>query len=515
MEKLSVKDVLEGRVEQGQRAGGLYLVARKQQATGKNNKAFLKLTLQDKTGQLDARVWHDAETVGATFEQGDLVEVEGLVDSFQGKAQLTVDKLSKHGGEGIDRAEFEFAAPAEAPREKAAGCGEGMVGALRAELAKVSDPHVRTLLLGFMDDPEIAPRLRRAPAAKEIHHAYPGGLAEHMLSCVRLAQRLADHYPMVDRDLMVAGAFLHDLGKVNELSYDKGGTGYTDEGRLVGHLVMTAQWIHERAGQIPGFPKELELHLTHIVLAHHGRMEFGSPKLPHTLEAFLVHELDEIDSRVNSWLSQMARSPGDRWSEPSKGFERLLWKGATPTEEGRRKGAAWKQLRKGKGEKKRKEGAPAEGGAPAPQREPREPREPRERRERPQREERGAEARPGEARGAERPQREERPAREERGAEARGGGEARGGAEGERRGPKILKRAEGGRPAAGEPKLTFKPFSALGGPEEAEGVEGELAPVPVETAGQPVREEPEAATTETLPATGPEDLTTGEKLETT
>ncbi|WP_373047991.1 3'-5' exoribonuclease YhaM family protein [Vulgatibacter sp.] len=484
MDKLWVKDV-----EEGQRASSVFLVAKKQQATGRNGKTFLKLLLQDKTGHLDARVWHDAETVGATFEQGDFVEAEGQVESFQGKPQLTVERLAKTGEQ--DRAEFDYNAP-EAPaapqREepRRGGVGEAAVQQLRQELARVGDPHVRALLLSFIDDPEIGPRLKRAPAAKEIHHAHPGGLADHMLSCVRLAQRLADQYPMVDRDLLVAGAFLHDLGKVNELSYDKGGTGYTDEGRLVGHLVMTAQWIHERAKTIGGFPRELELHLTHIVLAHHGRLEYGSPKLPMTIEAFLVHELDEIDSRVNSWLSHMARSPGERWAEPTKGYESLLWKGAMPTEEGRRQGPAWKQLRRGKGEKKK-----------------------RERGERQQVSAAEAALVPGEnvpAPGPERRERRERPAREERApreaAQREGGAERRG------PGPKILKRAEGGAPRGGEAKLTFKPFSALTEEPETPGAEGELTPMPVETgagAEESVMAQPEAATTESLPETGPEE----------
>lgn len=476
MDKVRVKDVVVG-----QRAGGVFLVARKQQAVGRNGKAFLKLLLQDATGQLDARIWNDVETVAPIFDTGDLVEAQGQVDSFQGRPQLTIDRIVKAEGDPTSE-EFAWAAPPQeaAPRE---GRGDSTVQQLRAELARVSDPHVRALLLSFIDDPEIAERLRRAPAAKEIHHAWIGGLAEHILSCVRLAQRLADHYPMVDRDLLVAGAFLHDLGKVRELDWDKGGTSYTDEGRLVGHLVMMAQMIHERAKTIGGFPRELELHLTHIVLAHHGRLEYGSPKLPMTLEAFLVHELDEIDSRVASWLAQMARAPGDRWAEPTKGYEALLWKGAMPTEEGRRKGPAWKQFRGGGKKKRKKEKrAPEErqeqvAAAPAPQR------------ERPAREERRDEGR--EAR------REER--REEKRDERRGPG------------PKILKRAEGGGAPKAEPKLTFKPFSALTEEPETPGAEGEITPEPAAAAAatppaaEAVMAQPEAATTETLPETGPEE----------
>lgn len=350
MDRLWVKDL-----QIGQPAAGIFLVARKQTGVGRTEKPFLRVLLQDRTGQVDARVWERVEELSPLFEVGDRVRVEGRVASFQGKPQLTIERLEKFEGEA-DPADFEYTPPTPPP---AKGSGEAQVAQLREELARVEDPHVRALLLSFIDDPEVASRLARAPAAKEIHHAYAGGLVEHILSCVRLARRLADHYPMADRDLLIAGAFLHDLGKIQELSWQKGNITYTDEGRLVGHLVITAQWIAERAKVITGFPKELEMHLTHLVLAHHGRLEYGSPKVPHTIEAFLVHALDEIDSRMNQMLGQMARSPGEKWAEPQKHWERLLWKAPAPTEGGRLRGAP------GRARKKKKRREPAEA-APAP-----------------------------------------------------------------------------------------------------------------------------------------------------
>jgi len=152
---------------------------------------------------------------------------------------------------------------------------------------------------------------------------------------MRLSQRIADHYPVLDRDLLLAGALLHDIGKVSELAYANGGVGYTDEGRLVGHLVMTAQAIHAKAAAIPAFPKALEHHLTHLVLAHHGQLEHGSPKLPVTLEAYAVHAIDALDARLASWLELMAKDPSDTWTEPTRLTERHLWKGPPPTRAGR------------------------------------------------------------------------------------------------------------------------------------------------------------------------------------
>jgi len=434
MDRSWVKDI-----QTGQRAAGVYAVARKQQAMGKNGKPFLKVLLQDKTGQLDARVWNQAEELAGLFEAGDRVRVEGPVASFQGRPQLTIEAIEK-SPDMSNPEDFAYEAPAQEPK---AAQGEASFGPLRAELSKVSDPHVRALLFSFLDDPDIAAKLRRAPAAKEIHHARPGGLLEHLLSCVRLAARLADHYPMADRDLLLAGAFLHDLGKISELSYDKGTTTYTDEGKLVGHLVMTATWIHEKASAISGFPKDLEHHLVHLVLAHHGRLEYGSPKLPMTIEAYLVHALDEIDSRIDAMLGQMARSPGPKWTDPQKSHERMIWKGPAPTEAGRRRGSPAKGWGKARGERKEKrEGHAVEGATQAP---------PRERR---MRERAVAEPAGHAAPSAPHVTEASVPALREGG---------------ERRGPKILKRAEGAKPARGE-KLTFKPFSAFTEPTgEPEG----------------------------------------------
>ena len=236
---------------------------------------------------------------------------------------------------------------------------------IRELVERVGDPHVKALLLAFLDDPMVAQRLPTAPAAKGIHHAQRGGLAEHILSVMRLGQRVADHYPMLDRDLVLAGALLHDIGKVQELAWDGGATRYTDEGRLVGHIVMTAQAIREKAARIPGFPPLLEAHITHGVLAHHGQLEYGSPKLPMTLEAYVVHAIDSLDSRIDSWLDLMARDPGETWTEQTKLYERHLWKGPAPP-------PAAAPRSRGRGRRPR--GArPARGAAATPPRPPASP----------------------------------------------------------------------------------------------------------------------------------------------
>lgn len=201
-----------------------------------------------------------------------------------------------------------------------------MFAEVRALVATVRQPHLRELLLGLLDDPEIGPAFRTAPAAKGIHHPFVGGLCEHTLSVLQLGWRICDHYPQLDRDLVTAGCLLHDLGKTRELSATEGGFDYTEEGRLVGHLIIATQWIHERAARIEGFPRELELHLVHLVAAHHGRLEYGSPKEPATLEAMVVHAVDELDSRVSSFGLLFDQAEGS-WTDRRNIYGTRLYKG--------------------------------------------------------------------------------------------------------------------------------------------------------------------------------------------
>lgn len=332
----------------------VFKVTRKTRATARSGKTFLVVGLGDRTGEVDARVFERVEALEPAFDAGDLVLVRGHVTQFQGKPQVLLESVDRLDPEPIDPTEFQVPAPPPTPTPTAAPPpatasqpraapdslrsapdGARAVAQIRELVERVSDPHVKELLLAFLDDPVVAQRLPSAPAAKGIHHAHRGGLAEHILSVMRLGHRVADHYPVLDRDLLMAGALLHDIGKVQELAWDGGNTRYTDEGRLVGHLVLTAQAIREKAARIPGFPPLLEAHVTHLVLAHHGQLEYGSPKVPMTLEAYVVHAIDSLDSRIDSWLDLMARDPGENWTEQTKLYDRPLWKGPVPTHRGR------------------------------------------------------------------------------------------------------------------------------------------------------------------------------------
>ncbi|HET8725008.1 MAG TPA: HD domain-containing protein [Anaeromyxobacteraceae bacterium] len=330
MEKTWVKDIKEG-----ERVKAIFAVARKAVPTAKSGKTYLAATLVDRTGELEARSFDRVEELAALFDEKDLVEVEGAVGSFQGRPQLRIESVARvdAAAAAIDLAEFAWVPPPE-PRkpEKAPepDAGDAIWTELLGLVEAITDPHVKDLVKAFLADDDVAARLRRAPAAKTVHHAYPGGLLEHTVSCIKLSHRVADQYPQLDRDLLVAGAFFHDIGKIRELGYERN-VEYTDEGRLVGHLVMAAQWIHEKARRV-GVPRDLEQHVVHLVLAHHGKLEYGSPKAPATLEALVTHFIDDLDSRMNSWVGLMGREGGTRrWTDAQNVHGHHIWRGTLPT----------------------------------------------------------------------------------------------------------------------------------------------------------------------------------------
>lgn len=318
MEKTFVKDIHDK-----DSVNTTFLVTRKTLITNRA-KPFLALMLRDRTGDIDARAWENAENLAGLFERGDHIRVEGSVLQYQGRLQLRVDTLEKVDSEGVDPADF------TGPTKPAPG--DRAIAQILDIAERIQDPNLKALAQSFLSDEAIMEPLRRAPAARSIHHSSPGGLAEHTLSVMRLVQRIADHYPMADRDLLVSGALLHDIGKMREMSLERQAE-YTDEGRLLGHLMIGAQMVHERCAQIPDFPQELETHLVHIILAHHGSLEFGSPRLPQTLEAILVHHLDDLDSKVGALMEIYQRDPSENetWTDFQKAYGRHFFKGATPT----------------------------------------------------------------------------------------------------------------------------------------------------------------------------------------
>jgi 3'-5' exoribonuclease len=273
----------------GERVRSIFLLTRCDVRTRQSGDSYLVLELSDKSGRIGGRMWDNAEATVASVTAGDYVWVEAVVDTWQSTAQLKVDQM-RPADEDVDPRDF-LPASAVDPEE--------MYVELLDLVGTVTNPHLRSLLDNTFADPEIKQRLQRAPAGIKLHHAYVGGLLEHTLSVVRLADKVASHYDFLDRDLLLAGAFLHDLGKIWELSYDQS-FDYTDEGRLVGHLLLETAWLSKRIDEIEGFPPSLASHFLHLLASHHGLHEHGAPVAPVRPEALALHYVDDLDSKMSA-----------------------------------------------------------------------------------------------------------------------------------------------------------------------------------------------------------------------
>jgi 3'-5' exoribonuclease len=267
-----------------------FLVQYKDIRQKKTGEPYLSLILGDRTGEIDAKMWDNVSEVMDTFERDDFLKIRGLLQVYQNRLQLTVHKLQKQTDTDIDFADY-FPASLRQPDE--------MFAELMNVIAAVQNVHLRELLLAMMSDPEISRRYKIAPAAKSIHHAYIGGLIEHVLSLCALAKMTAQHYPHIDADLLMTGVVLHDIGKIHELTYDRS-FGYSTEGQLLGHIIIALRMVDEKIRLIPNFPPKLRTLVDHLIISHHGELEFGSPKVPLLPEALLLHHLDNLDSKMES-----------------------------------------------------------------------------------------------------------------------------------------------------------------------------------------------------------------------
>lgn len=278
---------------------GLFLVQAKDVRQKKSGDVFLSLTLADKTGEIDAKMWDQAADVMDTFDRDDFIRVKGVVQIFQNKPQLTIHKLQPVAEREVDLADF-FPSSKRDPEE--------MFQELRGHVAAMTNPHLKALLEALLGDADIAAKFKRAPAAKSIHHAWLGGLLEHVLSLVKLGQFTAQHYPEVDGDLLLTGIVIHDIGKIEELEYERSFQ-YSDSGQLLGHLMIGLRIVDEKIRQILDFPPRLRTLVEHLIISHHGTLEFGSPKVPLFLEALLLHHLDNLDSKMETMRGAIERDP--------------------------------------------------------------------------------------------------------------------------------------------------------------------------------------------------------------
>jgi 3'-5' exoribonuclease len=285
--------------DEGQKFDSFFLVLSKQQRTTKTNKPYLNLILGDKTGQLEGRVWEPGDPrIAKDFDKGDIVKARGSASRFDDRLQMKVDQLR-------------LAQPGEADKADLLPSTTYDVAALWAQLLSfvqsLTNPDLKRLLTTLLDDPALAQAYREAPAAKQLHHAWLGGLLEHVISLCTLADRVVPQYPLLDRDLVLTGVILHDIGKVRELSWEIGFE-YTIEGTLLGHIQMGVALAEKAIDSLPDFPPKLKTLVLHMILSHHGKLEFGSPKLPMIPEALVLNFLDDLDAKMQAVAGEFEKS---------------------------------------------------------------------------------------------------------------------------------------------------------------------------------------------------------------
>ena len=274
-----------------------FLVTSKQVKSKKSGEPYLDLMLADRSGQVSAKMWDNVAECEGTFSQDSVVKIKGVINKYNGRWQLTIHKLRKMEEAEIDFSDF---------LPKTDKNIDQLWSSLGEFVASIQEPHLRRLLELFMADPKIESGYKNAPAAKTLHHAFIGGLLDHVVSLFRSCDLVLRNYPTVNRDLVLTGAFLHDIGKIHELNYSRS-FGYTTDGQLLGHMIIELEMLHEKIAHVPGFPPQLKSLVEHLIISHHGQYEFGSPKLPMFPEALLLHYMDDLDSKMESMRASFAR----------------------------------------------------------------------------------------------------------------------------------------------------------------------------------------------------------------
>jgi len=274
-----------------------FVVVAKQIKPKKTGEPYLALTLGDRSGQLDAKMWDNVEEVLNVFEQDDFLKVKGLVNKYKNRFQLTIHKLRKLGDSEIEFADY---------LPKTTKNIDELWQELTDYVSTFQNAHLKSLVQAFMADSEIATAYRNAPAAKTLHHAYIGGLLDHVVSLFRSCDLICRNYPQLNRDLLLTGVFLHDIGKIHELAYNRSFS-YTTRGQLLGHMIIELEMLQAKIALLPDFPPELKTLIEHLIISHHGEYEFGSPKLPMFPEALVLHYMDDLDSKMEAMRAQFER----------------------------------------------------------------------------------------------------------------------------------------------------------------------------------------------------------------
>ncbi len=313
MKKRFITDIKAGDV-----LDDIFVLAEKILSQKRDGNNFLNVTLSDKTGTLKGVVWDNVDQIAAHVTSGDFVSIRGTVSEYKGTLQLVVKAMDVCAHEAVDPSDFLPATSRDI---------DGMFQRLVTITASLTTPYLKKLFDAFWKDEELVRKFKTAPAAKKMHHAYIGGLLEHTLSMASLADKVAGHYSGIDRDLLVSGAVLHDIGKTDEFEYQFK-IDYTDEGRLLNHIVIGLKMVDEKLSGIEDFPEDQIFLLKHMMVSHHGAREFGSPEPPKTIEAVLLNYIDEIDSKVNGIRDFMAsEDPNETWTSYHRLLERHFYKG--------------------------------------------------------------------------------------------------------------------------------------------------------------------------------------------
>jgi 3'-5' exoribonuclease len=304
-------------IKENDHVDSFFLVKEKTSGLTKTGNAYLKLKLIDRSGEMEARVWTSAEAFAEAFEKDDFVHLKGKAVSFQDHLQISIIHIETVGEDSILLSDFFPMAERNI---------DEMLQCLIEISRQVKNQPLSQLLRLFWEDEDFLERFKMAPASKSLHHTYLGGLLEHTLSSTQLVLKNVSHYNGLDVDLLITGTILHDIGKIDELSYSRS-FDYSDEGRLLGHIIIGIERVEDKIRQIPDFPKDLSTLLKHLLLSHHGQYQWGSPKKPMTLEAVMLHYIDDMDAKING-IQQFLKSQvpeGSRWSAYHRMFEQFFY----------------------------------------------------------------------------------------------------------------------------------------------------------------------------------------------
>ncbi|MCJ7749312.1 MAG: HD domain-containing protein, partial [Desulfobacterales bacterium] len=304
-------------IKENDNIDSLFLVKEKSSGVTKTGNVYLKLKLIDRSGEMEGRIWTSVEAFTESFDKDDFVRLKGKAVSFQEHLQLNITHIERVDEEAILLSDFFPMAERDI---------DEMLQSLIEISQQIKNPNLSQLLRLFWEDGPFLERFKMAPASKWLHHTYLGGLLEHTLSITQLVLKNVSHYKGLNVDLLITASILHDLGKIDELSYQRS-FDYSDEGRLLGHIVLGIERVEDKIRQLPDFPKDLSILLKHLLLSHHGQYSWGSPKRPMTLEAVMLHDLDDMDAKINGIQQFLKREvpEGSRWSTYHRIFEQYFY----------------------------------------------------------------------------------------------------------------------------------------------------------------------------------------------